>query len=163
VAVASDPGIQMTGYLNGISEIPDGAPWAPMPEHRIERKCHQALLCSVTGDPFAKAFLHRNIAVENLPLGLIPRTRTLFESINTESGAASECGLEHWTSLLTSLKLKRNQPISDFVGILEDTIAELISQGGTYSNAQSKTKLAQALKTAKSIAIYSEWSFRCRI
>jgi hypothetical protein len=168
--------IQMTGYLNGISETPDGAPWAPMPEpyvdnpafnavrnreaadkqaeeikewHRIERKCHQALLCSVTGDPVAKAFLHRNIAVENLPLGQIPRTRTLFESINTEFGAASEYGLEHWTSLLTSLKLRRNQPISDFVGILEDTIAELISQGGTYSNAQSKTKLAQALKNGE--------------
>jgi hypothetical protein len=47
--------------------------------HRIERKCHQALLCSVTGDPVAKAFLHRNIAVENLPLIQIPHTRTLFD------------------------------------------------------------------------------------
>ena len=167
---------QMTGHLNGIAESPLGAPWHPIPDvyednillsaarnrearterateikdwHRIERKCHQALMSAVHNDAVVSAFLQRTITTMNLALGQIPRTRVLFEGLNQEYGAASDYGLEHWTELLNGLKLRRGQPISEFIGLLDDTIGEVLSQGGVYTAAQSKTKLGSSLKNGE--------------
>lgn len=145
----------MTAYLNGIAESAEGAPWRPVPDpyiinpalsaaldrvaqterneeikdwHRIERKCHQALILSVAQDPVSGAYLQRTVSAPNLPL---PGTRILFEAF----GAAF--GLEHWTDLINSIKLRRGQPISDFIGILDDTIGEVLNQGGEYTAAQA--------------------------
>jgi hypothetical protein len=96
---------------------------------------------SVTEDSVASAFMQRTINTLDLPLGEIPRTRILFEALNAEYGAASDFGLEHWTELFSSLKLRRGQPISEHIGLL----GEVHNQGGIYTAAQAKSKLGTSL------------------